>query len=512
LGRITLGEYDLWKIQLKSGGQVGPMNYLISTSYLEYGGYREQSATESAAFHGKFRFDIDEVSDLTAVISVLDSPRADDPGGLSRENIEMLGRRAAAPVNLSHKTGEEVSEQRFGLVYRRDFGSLHDLQVNGYYTARQFRGAIPFQVVEFDRNFIGGGMQYNYHGGLLGRSSRLTVGIDVQYQSDRRQNFGNNNGEPDEMLSLNQDEKVTTVGPYIQEELDLFDTLTLVLGGRYDNVRFKVDDFLITNGDQSGVRTFEQLTGRFGLIYHPLPAINAYINLAQSFETPSTTELINRRDTLGGLHPNLEPQKAVNYEIGAKGQALQQLHYEIALFYIELEDELIPFEESGRTFFENAGESRRFGVELGLGAQIYKGLRASFAYTYLDAEFKEFPQSGGIDLEGKKVPGLPDHQIHAELFYQHPFGFYGGIDMLYVSDFFVTNINDEENNAYTVANLRLGYEYLWESWLFAPFFGVQNLFDEKYNSNVRINAIGGRFFEPAPALNMYGGLNVAYNW
>jgi iron complex outermembrane receptor protein len=38
------------------------------------------------------------------------------------------------------------------------------------------------------------------------------------------------------------------------------------------------------------------------------------------------------------------------------------------------------------------------------------------------------------------------------------------------------------------------------------------LFDEKYNSNVRINAFGGRFFEPAPDLNVYGGLNVAYNW
>ncbi len=509
--RITLGEFDLWKIQLKSGGQVGPMNYLVSTSRLEFGGYREQSDTESVVFNGKFRFDIDDASDLTAVINVVDSPRADDPGGLSRDSVEE-DRRAAAGVNLSNNTGEEVSQQRFGLVYRRDFGDLHDLQVNGYFTARQFRGAIPFRVVEFDRHFVGGGLQYSYHGDVFGRPSRLTMGIDVQYQVDRRQNFGNNNGEPDEDLRLNQDEKVTSVGPYIQEELDLFDTLTLVLGGRYDNVRFKVEDFLTSDGDDdTGSRTFDQVTRRFGLIYRPIRAVNAYINISQSFETPSTTELVNHPEDRGGLNPDIEPQKAVNYEIGVKGQALQRIRYELALFYIDLKDELISFQENDRTFFRNVGESRRYGVELGLGAQIYEGLRASFAYTYLDAEFEEFPKDG-VDLSGNKVPGLPDHQIHGELFYQHASGLYGGIDILYVSDFYVTDENDEENDAYTVANLRLGYEYLWENWLFAPFLGVQNLFDEKYNSNVRINAFGGRFFEPAPDLNVYGGLNVAYNW
>ena len=509
-GRITLGEYDLWKMQLKSGGQVGPMNYLVSTSRLEYGGYREQSDTESVVFNSKFRFDLDEVSDLTAVISVVDSPRADDPGGLSRENIE-ADRRAAAAINERFSTGEEVSEQRFGLVYRRDFGERHDLQVNGYFTARQFRGAIPFRVVEFDRHFVGGGVQYSYHGKVLGRRSRLTVGIDVQHQSDRRENFNNVNGDPGERLILKQDERVTSVGPYIQEELDLFDALTIVLGGRYDNVHYDVDDFLIGNGDDTGSRTFDQLTGRFGLIYRPIPEVNAYINISQSFETPSTTELVNRPDDQGGLNPDIEPQKAVNYEIGVKGQALRRLRYELALFFIDLEDELISFEENGRTFFRNAGESRRYGVELGLGLQVFEGLRASLAYTYLNAEFDEFLKDG-VDLEGNEVPGLPPHQVHAEVFYQHPLGFYGGLDILYVSDFYVTDENDEENDAYTVANLRLGYEHLWENWLIAPFLGVQNLFDEKYNANVRINAFGGRFFEPAPELNVYGGLNVAYNW
>ena len=38
--------------------------------------------------------------------------------------------------------------------------------------------------------------------------------------------------------------------------------------------------------------------------------------------------------------------------------------------------------------------------------------------------------------------------------------------------------------------------------------GVNNLFDEDYNNNIRINAFGGRYFEPAPERNGYIGITL----
>ena len=35
----------------------------------------------------------------------------------------------------------------------------------------------------------------------------------------------------------------------------------------------------------------------------------------------------------------------------------------------------------------------------------------------------------------------------------------------------------------------------------SSFLGVNNLFDEEYNSNIRINAIDGRYLVPAPDQN-----------
>jgi iron complex outermembrane receptor protein len=117
-----------------------------------------------------------------------------------------------------------------------------------------------------------------------------------------------------------------------------------------------------------------------------------------------------------------------------------------------------------------------------------------------------------MDLGGNKVPGLPPHQLYGEIWYQYSRGLYGGIDVLYLSPFFVDDENTVKNSDYTVANVRLGYEHQFDGWRLGPFFGVQNLFDEEYASNVRINAAGGRFFEPAPGMNVYGGLTVAYHW
>jgi iron complex outermembrane receptor protein len=47
-------------------------------------------------------------------------------------------------------------------------------------------------------------------------------------------------------------------------------------------------------------------------------------------------------------------------------------------------------------------------------------------------------------------------------------------------------------------------------WQVEPYLGINNLFDESYNSNIRINAFGGRFFEPAPVRNYYAGIVMRF--
>jgi len=61
-----------------------------------------------------------------------------------------------------------------------------------------------------------------------------------------------------------------------------------------------------------------------------------------------------------------------------------------------------------------------------------------------------------------------------------------------------------------VSNFRLSYDFEKEDWMLRPYLGVNNLFDEEFNSNIRINAYGGRYYEPAPGRNSYLGVTINY--
>jgi iron complex outermembrane receptor protein len=312
---------------------------------------------------------------------------------------------------------------------------------------------------------------------------------------------------------FDQRETVSNLGVYVQNETEVSDRLTVVLGARYDRVRFEVDDAFLADGvDDSGSRSLSEISPKAGVIYRLSAAFIPYVNISRSFETPTTTELA--RCTGGGLSDSLEPQTATNYEVGVNGQAAPGLRYSAALFSIDGKNEIVPLGcpgQPGRDFFVNAGQTRRNGIELGLDADLAQGLRGRVAYTWSDFEFDRFA-TGGERFDGNEIPGVPRHTLYGELSYRHPSGLFAAADLQYAGAFYADNANSVESEAYTVANARIGWTRFVGSWEVTAFGGVNNVLDERYNSNVRINAFGGRYFEPAPERNYYGGVQVRYNF
>ena len=76
---------------------------------------------------------------------------------------------------------------------------------------------------------------------------------------------------------------------------------------------------------------------------------------------------------------------------------------------------------------------------------------------------------------------------------------------------YANNANSAEVSSYTVANLRFAYEFQTGQWIVRPYLGVNNFLNERYNSNIRINAFGGRYYEPAPERNFYAGVVVNFS-
>jgi iron complex outermembrane receptor protein len=520
-GTVGVGEYDHQKYQLKTGGQFRSLNYLMNASYLNNDGYREHSEVNHALFNSKFRYDIDEVSDVTLVINAVDSPVADDPGALTPAEVEADAKLAQAR-NLSSNAGEALEQQKFGWVYRRELADGHEVRLRNYYTWRDFRNYLPLGthipfsaidgVVEFDRFFFGGGAQYTWTAAPGGRPNRFSIGFDIDRQEDDRQRFVNSFGNKG-ALTFDQMEEATAWGVYARDELALTDTVQLTLGGRFDQVDLDVADRFFANGDQSGNVDFDEFSPMAGLTWNVHGDIRLFANYSTAFETPTFTELGNPAQDLGvnlGGFNDIEAQTAEGFEVGVRGSAWDRVTFELAVYTMDVEDEVTNVVSTGnRAFFENA-DTDRFGVEAGVVVDFMEGLRLTLAYTYSDFEFDSFPSNPSA--VGKSLPGIPEQQFYAELAWRHRSGFFLIGDVLVVDELFTNNTNTGTSDGYEVANLRAGCEFVRGRASLSPYVGINNMFDENYIGNVRLNAFGDRTYEPAPDFNAYGGLAVRYSF
>ena len=507
-GNISMGEYQSKIGNIKTGGQIGKLSYFLNLSHLDVTGYRSHSRARNTKFNSKFRYKIDDTSDFTTIFTAYDAPQADDPGGIDQAIVD-TDRRQARDRNVAFNAGEDIDQQKLGFTYRKQITPNQELILRNYYLMRNFVGLIPVPAsgyIEFERFQLGGGAQYSISGDLFGRNNRTIIGIEVDSQEDDRQRYANNSGFQGAQ-TLNQLEQGDSLGIYLRNELALTDNFELVLGLRYDKVNLEVDDIFLGDGDQSIELNFEELSPTAGVLWAINQKTNLYANISSVFETPTFTELAN---VATGGFANVSAQKALNYEIGVKGHVNSRFNYDLAVFHIDVEDEIVNIVNiGGRSFFNNADTTRN-GVEATVSFIPVAGVNMLMSYTYSDFSFDNFPASVCTTCAGNELPGLPEHNFYAELGYTHPSGFFSSIDFQYVSNMYVDNSNTAQNRPYGVSNLRAGYIKTMGDLEITPYMGINNLFDEEYIGNVRINAFGGRYFEPAPEFNVYAGLNVRY--
>jgi iron complex outermembrane receptor protein len=335
--------------------------------------------------------------------------------------------------------------------------------------------------------------------------------MDLDYQDDDRQRYDNNMGVLGPLIA-DQVELVTNFGLFLQNEIALSGDLALTVGLRYDEIEYEVEDKFLSDGDDSATRTLDEVSPMIGVLYAPTDSANLYATISTAFEAPTTVELTNPSGT-GGFNPNVDPQLATNYEVGIKGTLAERNRYELALFSIDVEDELIPYDVGGRDIYQNAGQSSRKGLEFSFASEPVDGLRLMVSYTYSDFEFDRFIDDNGNDHSGNKIPGIPENMFRGEVAYTHSSGFYGVIDARNVGGFYANNANSVATDSYTVLNLRTGLaDWRLGNWVLQPFVGVNNLTDESYFAEIRINSFGGRYYEPAPERHFYGGVAIRYNF
>lgn len=511
----TFGSFNLKQANVMAGFQQKNTTYILQGNYTETDGYRDQSGFLNYNFNGKVKHQFSETSQLTFNLNYTDSPVAEDAGGLTLEEAE-ADRRQARQRNVDFQTEEAIQQFKLGLAFDSEVSENLDFNTYGFYSFRNFYGVLPFEnggIVDLGRDYFGQGSSLTFNrdfpefkiGKTKGLDLKIQLGYDIAFQRDERLRFQNEQGvQGDE--SLNQLEKFDTFGVYLLKQAEIGNWL--FRGGlRYDYNLLEAEDNFLSDGDDSGDLQLNAFSANFNSSYELNEVMSLFGGISTSFETPALSELSANPNGDAGFNQNLEAQRAVNYEIGLKAKTdIKRL--ELTVFYIDTQDDLVPFELEAfpdRTFFRNAGSTSRFGAELFLSQQLTDYLKLNTSYTYSNFEYDDYELPSG-DFSGNDLPGIPKHIATASLLYQKN-ALTLQLNAQYTGDFFADDTNETTIDNYVVVNLKSGYRFKRKQFTLSPFFGINNLFDEQYYDNVRLNAFGNRFYEPAPGFNVYLGLN-----
>jgi iron complex outermembrane receptor protein len=515
------GERDgdgFYKWQSWTSARSGSISGTLSVSQFKADGFRQHSAAEFRQLNGGADYAVSGSTLATLRLSLADAPRAQNPGALTFTEYS-ANADSAAGNNIRRGADKDVQQQQLALGLRHFdaagneydatiFGLLRDLA--NPLAAPPFNGA-PLTAgtyVAIDRAVGGVRGSLNHRLGGGERPPRLTAGIDLQRMRDDRENFVSDAGQRTGTVLLDQREQVTEIGPFAQVQWSPQAQLLVSAGARYDWVRFKLDDRFTADGDDSGAQTMAAASGNVGVSWSLNQQFVPYVNVSTSFETPTTTELVNKPDGTGGLNPDLGPQRAVNYEVGARGQPTPSVTYSFAVFLGRITDAIVQGPEvGGRAFFRNAGKTHNDGAEVGLSVVPVRGLTLNGAYTYARYRF-----AAGDSLDGNRLPGVPEHFWRFGLRTSLPGDLYLDADHT-----ISTSVAADDANTLFVAawgagvtNARVGWDGRAGQMEIGPFIGVNNLWDRRYVGSVTLNGVGGRVFEPAPRRVIYFGAELGY--
>jgi iron complex outermembrane receptor protein len=518
--RQWIGDYASSRTTIKAGGIAGQAYYQADASMTRSGGFRIYSRQRSTSGFARIGAVLGR-TDYALQVLALDLGLAENPGALTLAQFQSNPRNADQP-SVNKLARKEVQQIQVGVTANRQL-DRDDISASAYVGGRSLYNPLTFAVVDFGRRTFGGSGRFT-HSFDSAKPNRLTIGFDLQGQNDSRRNFANCNDSPPPTaptascpivgvergaLTLDQRELVSGLGGYVNDELRITDRIRVSGGLRADNVKFEVRDRLVggTNPDDSGERTLHAVTPFIGIVSRIADA-SVYANISSAFETPTATELGNHADGSAGINQDLAPQKSTTYELGSKGGIGRRFSYDVALFSTRVRDELVPYEvlgSGGRRYFRNAGRTNRRGAELGASAEAGPVV-VNGSYSYSDFRFARFATDSAA-FDGKRIPGIPIHRMQASAMISGG-SLFAVLEAEAAASAFVDDGNTARAPAYQVANLRGGARRVFGVSNASLVAGIQNLFNRAYSPSLSVNAVRGKFFEPAVGRTAFVGLTI----
>jgi iron complex outermembrane receptor protein len=406
-------------------------------------------------------------------------------------------------------------------------------------------------------NGVGGVLQGAWRDDLGGHDNQLTAGASFDYGYTGFESgtlFGSfgpdrsvtatlpvtSSGTIHDVSAVSQN---SYAGAYFTDTFDVTPALSLTASGRYNAAVLHLDDRL--GGDLNGVHHYYRFNPAGGAAWKFSSRATAYADYAENNRVPTAAELScadpGQSCSLASFFvadPDLHQVVARTYEAGLRGAFETALgargEWNAGLYRTDDTDDILEVAAPalGRGYFQNAGKTRRQGVEASasLKARLW---RIALDYSLVDATFQSpltlsSPNNPAADADGlihvspgDRLPGVPRHRVKLGLDGNPTAAWSAGVSIMAATGQYLQG--DESNQTAPLAGywvLNLHSEYALTRW--ASVYGiVNNALNRRYDvygtftdqSGVPYPAVPGgitdpRTVTPAPPFSAAVGLRV----
>ncbi|MGO8866032.1 MAG: TonB-dependent receptor [Alphaproteobacteria bacterium] len=337
-------------------------------------------------------------------------------------------------------------------------------------------------------------------------------------------------------------------GLYATDTFDVTSSLSATVGGRYNLALIHLIDKIGTA--LNGESRYSRFNPSAGATYKITPNVTGYIGYAEANRAPTAGEIAcsnparpcSLDNFLTSDPPGLKQVTAHTYEAGLRGQfrtdiagKAGRVDWNLGLFRTDLTDDIlnVPSAIISSGFFENVGNTRRQGIESGIGYRDDKW-QVGASYSLVDATFQSpitlsspnnpfADASGNIEVRpGDQLPGIPKHRLKLDADYALTDKWTVGGGVIVESGQYYFGDESNQNpklGGFYVMNLRSSYRITDGVELFVL---VENLTDSKYATygifgDVTKTPLPGvanpsdpRFVSVAPPLAAYGGIRIRF--
>ncbi len=505
------GSFGFHREQTIAGFGVGESRGIVSVMNSTFHGWRAHSMSTGTLAQLRFRAPLDAITRLGVLVDAT-SDLNRFPGALTRAQADSAPQQANAKfVQRDDRRRNRVG--RVAITVDRSIEPTQDMWLTLFVEPKVLQRSERNRFRDFTRTHAGGSAVYALRSDLTPElRSRTAVGGDEAFQDGSILFYTlNSDGSRGTTLKANKREAANSAGAFIEEELTWRERWSLNAALRFDDLRYITEDF--TDPRFDATKRFTRVTPKGSLAYST-GAHTAYASLGGGVEAPAFNEIDPPPpfDTLTSFNPFLEAMRSTTYELGAKGElagagALGRLRYDVALYRIEVTNDIVPFD--GGAYFLTAGRSRRQGVELGLDWRPSEALLVGATATISDNTYRVYQNDLG-DFGGRQVAGLPKSTFTGLVRYTTPVGLSADVAVRNVGAYYADDANTARAAATTLVNGSLGYARAFGGRVLRVFVAGENLTDEQYVASVFINGVNGEYYEPGLPRNWSAGFTLRW--